>query len=182
MAKKEFIQNHAQPKMMLRNQQVIYHHLFKADLKNMLKNLAFGGAPAKLEEIPHVHHFHSINSMGHQQKYTTMVGGHCHAVTWEIDAQGNYLAKCGPALKKVVRASARGNKTTYEPIMFKAESADGHFVNIKDDHVHEMEYRGSDELSVANIQAIQQKNAQMLSAMAPRPTAEASISDSDRGE
>lgn len=169
----------AQPKIRIRNQQVIVHHLFKTMISKFLKDLSFGSENMRIDQIEHVHHYHSVNSMGHAQKYTTMVGGHFHEVHWNVDpATGDIVAKCGPALKKVVKNTPRGTKTSVEPLKFYNKEHDQHFV---DDHTHEITYVGSDELSIANIQNIQNRNAQFMAAHEPKKTTEADIVDSDRG-
>lgn len=168
-----------QPNIRLRNQQTILHHVFKTAIAKFLKDLSFGQEHLRIDEIPHVHHYHNVNSMGHPQKYTTMVGGHFHEVQWNVDPKtGEIVAKCGPALKKVVKNTARGTKTSVEPLKFYNKEHDQHFI---DEHTHEIHYLGSDELSVSHIQNIQQKNAQFLASQEPKRTAEADIVDSDRG-
>lgn len=162
----------------IRSQQVIYHHAFKALVGKFLKDLSFGGTDLRIDKIEHVHHYHSVNSMGHPQQFTTMVGGHFHKVEWSTDPKtGDPVAKCGPALKKVIKNTRTGTKTSIEPMKFYNKQHDEHFL---DDHTHEMAYLGTDELSTAYIQDIQRQNASFLQAQEPKQTAEASISDGDR--
>lgn len=162
----------------IRSQQTIFHHVWKAAQSFFLKDLSFGQEELKLDKIEHVHHFHNVNSMGHAQKYTTMIGGHFHEVTWNLDPKtGEPVAKCGPALKKITRNTPRGTKTTVEKFKFFNKE---HQQWIEDDHTHDMLYLGSDELSTAGIQEIQRQNATMIQAMEPKATAEASITDGDR--
>ena len=166
------------PSFKIRSQQTIFHHLFKASMAKFLKDLAFGNQEMKLDTVEHVHYYHNVNSMGHAQKYTTTIGGHFHEVTWSIDPKtGLPVAKCGPAMKKVVRNTPRGTKTTIEPMKFFNKDEQRH---IPDDHIHTMDYLGTDELSTANIQEIQRQNAVMIQAMEPKKTEEAEIADSDR--
>lgn len=170
----------AQPQFKFRSQQTIFHHLFKAEIAKFLKDLSFGQESMRIDEIAHVHHFHNVNSMGHAQKYTTTVGGHFHEVTWTVDPTTGYpVAKCGPAMKKLTKNTPRGSKTTVEPMKFYNKDHDQW---VADNHTHDMTYLGTDELSTATVQQTQQKNAEMIASMTPKATAEASISDSDRGE
>jgi hypothetical protein len=90
--------------------------------------------------------------MGHAQRYTTTVGGHFHEVSWNVDKNGDLKATCGPALKKITKNTPRGTKTTNEPFKF-FNKMDNEW--ISDGHSHEMEYIGSDELSVAGIRDTQ---------------------------
>jgi hypothetical protein len=166
------------PNFKIRSQQSIFHHLFKALQSKFMKNLAFGDQEMRLDFVEHVHHYHNVNSMGHAQKYTTTIGGHFHEVTWSLDAKtGEPVAKCGPALKKLVKNSPRGTKTVIEPLKFFNKDEQQWIV---DDHKHEMEYKGTDEISTANIQEIQRQNATMLQSVEPKKTIEADIVDSDR--
>lgn len=130
----------------------------------------------KLDTIEHVHHFHSVNSMGHAQKYTTTIGGHFHEVTWDLDPKtGHPSAKCGPAMKKLVKNTAKGTKTMIEPLKF-FNKEDQQW--ITDPHTHVMNYVGSDELSTSSIQEIQKQNATFLNAQEPKKTSEAELSES----
>lgn len=143
-----------------------------------MRDVSYGHEAMKIEEHDHVHFFHSVNSMGLPQKYTTMVGGHFHEVTWTLDNKsGEPVAKCGPAMRKFVKNTARGSKTIVEPMKFYNKEHDQW---VTDPHGHELEYKGSDELSTAQVQSIQRGNASVLQAMEPRKTAEADITESDR--
>lgn len=166
------------PAFKIRSQQTIFHHVFKAMQQFFLKDLSFGQENLRIDKIEHVHHYHNVNSMGHAQKYTTMVGGHFHEVTWNVDPKtGEPVAKCGPAMKKITKNTPRGTKTSVEPLKFFNKD---HQQWFHDDHIHEMMYLGSDELSTAHIQDIQRQNASFLQAQAPKETPEATITDGDR--
>jgi hypothetical protein len=162
----------------IRSQQTILHHVWKALQNKFMKDLSFGNEEPKIDNIEHVHHFHNVNSMGHAQRYTTMVGGHFHEVTWSIDQKsGEPMAKCGPAMKKVIKNTPRGTKTSIEPMKFYNKANDQWF---HDNHSHDMEYKGSDELSTSYIQDIQNKNAAFIQSQEPKKSSEVSITDSDR--
>jgi len=162
----------------LRSQQVILHHVWKGLVSKLLKDLSFGNEEPKIDQIEHVHHYHSVNSMGHPQKYTTMVGGHFHEVSWSIDSKsGEPTAKFGPALKKIIKNTPRGTKTSVEPMKFYNKANDQWF---HDTHTHEAIYLGSDELSTSHVQEIQRSNANFIQSQEPKKTPEAEIADLDR--
>lgn len=95
-------------KIKLRSQQTFMHHLFKAAVAKMHKNVSWVKNSPKFVEVEHVHFFHTKNSMGMAQEHTNEVGGHFHKVEWGVDAKGNPVAKCGPALKKVNKRGRGG--------------------------------------------------------------------------
>jgi hypothetical protein len=137
-------------KVKLRSQQTFMHHLFKATIAIMRKNVSWVKFQPKLVDVEHVHFFHTKNSMGMPQEYTNEVGGHFHKIEWGVDASGNPVAKCGPALKKIQKRGRGGLMSTInKPISwvdkFDEESEER---VLTDDHVHDMVYMGSDELSV----------------------------------
>lgn len=161
----------------IRSQQTIYHHLFKAQLGKFMKDVSYGQEEMKLDSIEHVHHFHSVNSMGHSQKYTNTIGGHFHEVTWSVDQKtGEPIAKCGPPLKKVPKNTARGVKINIEQLQFFNKEDKTY---IKDPHTHEMTYMGTDELSSAYVQDLQKQNASFIASQEPKKTSEATITSSD---
>lgn len=166
------------PGIRFRNQMTIFHHLFKASIGKFLKDISIGQDDLRIDQVEHVHYYHSVNSMGHAQKYTTLVGGHFHEVTWSLDPKtGEPVAKCGPALKKIIKNTPRGQKTLIEPLKFFNKE---HNQWIEDNHAHDMSYMGSDELSTAQIQDTQKKNAQMIQAMEPKKSSEVDLIDNDR--
>lgn len=149
-----------EPKLRMRNQMAVIHHLFKAELGKFLKDLTSWklGQPS-LTHVEHVHFFHTVSSQGVAQRFTNAVGGHFHEVTWGVDAEGNLQAKCGPPLKKVGRPGPNGT-TRFEniPIKFhdKVGSVEGKpNTDYVDTHTHVMTYLGSDELSPAKVSAAQ---------------------------
>lgn len=153
----------ARPKMKMRHQQTIFHHLFKALLKNFMKNRSWKKGVVDIEMVEHVHHYHSVNSMGMPQRFTNTVGGHFHEVKWTQHPDGTFSAECGPPIRKVSRRMADGTSKTFnEPVKFKDQmnlDGDGNPRTITDNHIHEMEYQGSDQLTPEFIRSIQQQNA-----------------------
>lgn len=152
------------PKIVYRDQVEADHHLFKAKVAKCLKSDKYG--PVKLKSVEHVHFFHTINSDGSEQHQTPAIAGHVHEVTWRIDEEGNLVAKCGPPLKKVIKAGRGGlAKVTWERIRVKDEDNN----ILEDNHQHEMEYMGSEKISQSKIQQIQQANSAKLGQMGVRP-------------
>lgn len=136
-------------KIKLRSQQTFMHHLFKAAVAKMHKNVSWVKNSPKFVEVEHVHFFHTKNSMGMAQEYTNEIGGHFHKIEWGVDAKGNPVAKCGPALKKVNKRGRGGLMTTINKAVSWVDKYDDESEEktIIDDHTHEMEYLGTDELS-----------------------------------
>lgn len=159
----------------IRGQQKTYHHLFKAMLGKFMKNISWKKGSPNLQNIEHVHYFHSVNSLGMKQQFTTTVGGHFHKVDWKIDEKtGEPVAVCGPAMKKIVKAQEDGSqKTSIVPCRFFA----GKQINedtgeererwITDDHKHDMVYQGTDELTADMVRGNQEGTAKVTIAIEP---------------
>jgi hypothetical protein len=146
------------PKIMYRDEIQVDHHLFKGAVAKCLRSDKWG--PIKIKQIEHVHFFHTVNSNGTPQKYSNQVAGHLHEWSHGVDEEGNLVAKCGPPLKKVVRPGPNGiNKISYDKIQVKDVDT-GEF--YQDNHVHEMQYLGSDKINQAKVQAIQRSNAAQI--------------------
>ena len=146
-----------QPKTKYRNQMETESHLFKAELARCLKVDKWGAE--KVKRVEHVHFFHSHNSQGKEMTQTAAVGGHIHEVSYGVDSDGNWVAKCGPPLRKVTRLVAGVPRVKYEKITYKNPDYTGDNDEILvDDHTHEMTYRGSEKLSTARVQEIQREN------------------------
>lgn len=148
-----------QPKVVYKDQQGFRHDLFKLKDEKLLKNQSFKKGQVKLESFSHTHFFHTYDSNGRQQQYSTSVGGHFHEVKWKVDANGELVAECGPALRNVYHKRGGRQKKFIEPVKWyneNSDSAEGEWV--KDSHTHEVEYRWSEELSVGLVR--QRRNAQ----------------------
>lgn len=130
-----------------KHQLTFRHDLFKADVAKMKKNVSYTFGHPRIEEIEHVHHYHSHNSFGKPQKYTNTVGGHFHEVTF--DPQTNKIS-CGPPLQSKSKKLKTGRiKQVIETVQFYDEMSDaeGRADYIVDKHTHEMVYKFSEELS-----------------------------------
>lgn len=153
----------------IRSQQTIYHHLFKALLASFKKNVSWKAKVIDLHDIEHVHHFHSVNSHGMPQKFTNIVGGHFHEVAWELGPNGEPVAKCGPALRKVTRKTPIGMKTVTEIVQWETYNDQGQPIMVQDKHSHTMQYIGTDVLTQEAIQATQKANSAAF--VSPEPGA-----------
>lgn len=147
----------------IRSKQSIHHHLFKAAVAFFKKNVSWKHKVLDLHNVEHVHHFHSVNSHGMPQKFTNMVGGHFHEVTWEIGSNGEPVAKCGPALRKVVRKTPQGARSMNEPVKWPGyDNNTGEEIMVRDEHTHQMEYLGTDILTAESIRQTQKQNAEAM--------------------
>ena len=157
----------AQPKFKMRGAQQIFHHLFKATLGKCLKNISFKRGVVDIHQVEHVHFFHSVNSMGMPQRFTNMVAGHFHEITWEIGPNGEPVAKCGPALMKQTKRLPDGTSKTnnvqvkWRDEMFVDPRSGEQGRDVIDNHTHQMLYMGTDELSNDRVRAIQEQNAKV---------------------
>lgn len=173
------------PNLKIRNQQVIHHHLFKALLSKMKKNISWKRGQPDIREVEHVHFFHSVNSWAMPQEYTNEVGGHFHKITWDYDANGTPIAKCGPSLKKISVRGRDGRPVSKIipvewPNILKEHDDDPDM--IVDAHLHEMSYEGSDVIQSAALKEIANQQAKLMRAKADSmpKTTEAEMTDSDR--
>lgn len=163
-----------QPKMFFKNNKEHVHHLFKAEVAKCKKNMAWQKGVVQIEEVEHCHFFHTINSQGIEQTYTSPIAGHFHKITWKVDAAtGELVAECGPALhKRMVKKPNGEMKSKIEEIKFYDGMGDDGSTYVKDDHTHEMTYRGSEIITKKSVQAMQQNN---LSALAQMQETDSSI-------
>jgi hypothetical protein len=109
-----------------------------------------------------------------KQQYTTTVGGHFHRIDWEIGKDGTPIAKCGAALKKVVKAQEDGSQKTHIlPVKFFAgkqindETGEERERWIVDDHKHDMTYEGTDELTADMVRGSQEGTAKVTATIEP---------------
>lgn len=146
-----------EPKIIDRSRRKILHHLFKAQIAKFRKNLSHVPGSPRMMDVEHVHFFHSVDSVGNPQQFTNHVGGHCHKIEWSTDADGNLIAKCGPAVRKKKKLTRNGVQTVYEPVFYEQKFLDTDSYSedvtdmptatkIVDGHKHEMTYLGSDEI------------------------------------
>lgn len=164
-----------QPKIVQRGQTEFRHDLFKSDVKEMKKNVSFRKGIVQIENIDHGHIFHSHNSQGMPQKYTSTVGGHFHEVRQFMDEDGTLRVECGPALRHKFLKKPNGQKRVIVPVTFNDQQNDK---VITDNHRHDFQYLGSESLSSAKVQALQAKTQAAVKAM----VVGASVQETDDGQ
>lgn len=154
----------AQPNVFMRGAKEFRHDLYKSDVGTMKRNTSFQKGVIKIVELEHSHTYHSHNSQGQPQQYSSHVGGHFHEITTAVDSQGNLIAKCGPALREVFRKTPHGQKRRKERVKWNHSGPDSDEV-IEDNHRHEFAYQGSEMLSDAKIRGIQNKTQAAVQSM-----------------
>lgn len=136
------------------------HHLFKSDIKPLKKNVSFQKGIVKIEELDHSHWFHSINSQLKTQSETTHIAGHFHEVTWGVDTNGRpVITSCSPPIHYKYESRPSGQKRVKARVeWFDADRGQ----TVVDSHVHNFEYRDSEELSELSVRRLQQDSSQTL--------------------
>jgi hypothetical protein len=137
-----------------RGTQTLHHDLFKLKVENMAKNVSIDENNPVIVGVEHAHFFHTIDSQGRPQDRCNPVGGHFHMVTprknkdgsFVVDIDGNPIVEVSKPLRMVQRKNARG-KVTVE--VENVSIGDGKI----DEHVHEVEYMGSDKIQARKINA-----------------------------
>lgn len=141
-----------QTKRIWKGMQTFIHDLFKAKVCKMKRNVSFVWGDPRIVDTEHTHFFHTFNSQGKPQKYTNTVGEHFHEIEWGEDDEGNLVARCGPPLRYGTHKMPNGRKVRrIEKVSWKDMSENSFNTEgvIRDDHVHEMQYIRSEELSLA---------------------------------
>lgn len=167
---------HAAPRVRRKEDISFEHSLVKLTVAPMKKNTGFKevAKPSDIDDVEHVHYFHSHDDRGVAQKYSSSVGGHFHEVSidWSCaDAQGNPLIKVGPPIVKEKKLNSRGTMVTrLASVMFKVEDKSGMETLVQDDHVHTPEYKHTETLRP------KQRNLQSINLTMPQPK-EATIAE-----
>lgn len=151
------------PKLTYKGTQKFRHDLFRLEPKSLLRNKSFKAKEVKLESISHTHFFHTFDSNGKPQQYSTPTGGHFHEVKWEVGADGELVATCGPALRTVYEK--RGSMQRKKVVRVKWENQyDENLPDmVEDNHTHDVTYLWSEELSADTIR--KRRDAQEKQAM-----------------
>ena len=136
----------AEPKVMLRNQQVLHHHLFKAQVATCKKNMAFRKGELNIQNLEHAHFFHTIDSNGRTQTRTNASCGHFHYIEWGTDDDGNLIATCGPAIKEYTLLKGGRTYKKEKALSWPGVDQGGNEITVTDEHTHDMVYIGSDEI------------------------------------
>ena len=125
-------------------QKKIFHDLYKLSVAKMLKNMSWQPIPAdEYTPIEHCHFFHTVDSSGKTQIYSTSVGGHFHIMEIEDQGDGNPpLVKCVSGPMKLARVKDPHTlKYVKKPVP----------VNDVDSHTHEVTYLKSDEIALRKL-------------------------------
>lgn len=133
----------------LKGQRRDWHHLFKADVRPMKKNVSFQKGQPRIEELEHTHLFHTVNSQLKPQKHSSTVGGHFHELEWAVGADGiPKVVKCGPPMTYRYVSKPGGQKKRQGAVKWRDmrnEDGDEH-VFVEDKHTHTFKYIHSEEL------------------------------------
>lgn len=158
IAKKTNIQalsNKARPQLNFNKYQQKLHHLYKLEVAKIKKNVGLNGE-VEIQEVEHVHFFHSIDRNGVEQFTTVPTGGHFHELKLVKPATANEppVYECSPALKKVKKKDKYG-RWTVATVPY----------NGFDNHTHDVKYIRSEEYipvtvnpEFAKFHAMMQKN------------------------
>lgn len=150
----------------LKGSRKAWHHLFKADVQPMKKNVSFKKGQPRIEHIEHSHIYHSVNSQLKPQQYTSTVGGHFHELTWDVGPDGTpRVVKVGPPLTYRYISKPGGQRKKLGPVTWTDENADDERKReIVDDHRHEFTYIHSEEIREKNARALPSLGDAMLQA------------------
>lgn len=123
--------------------------VFMAEEATCYKNISFKKLQPQFEPMIHKHVCRNVDSKGRRQTETQSQCGHWHPVVFTVDqATGRPKAICQPPIHEVTRITESGRVVrSIEPIVFRREKNNGQIEDIVDDHVHEMRYMFSEELS-----------------------------------
>lgn len=124
----------------------IVHDLFKLKLANARKNVAYKENTLEMQNIEHVHFFHTIDSHGFEQKVSQPVAGHMHEVKIEIENGKIVKTFVGVAKKETDRKV--GNGAIVKQLSSIAFGVDHRGEEQFDAHTHEIEYIKSEEIEV----------------------------------
>lgn len=116
-------------------------HLFKLEGANMKKKVVLGQNNDTIQEVPHAHFFHTVDSSGKPQEHSVAVGGHFHLVTVNYDPQtGEPKATCsGPMTYGYV-------KNRKVVIDLPDVGTDERNRPIRDTHTHDVVYQRSSKV------------------------------------
>jgi hypothetical protein len=163
-----------QPKLVMKGTQEFRHDLFKSDVQQMLKNTAYTKGVVDVAKLEHTHIFHSVNSQGVPQHFSSTVGGHFHKLEPYMDAEGNLRLRCGPPIRNVMRKTPRGQKKTQAAVKWYDETGgrDGEGAWIVDEHTHDFAYLSSEMLSLEKLQAIRNQTKSAVASMTAQHVAQ----------
>lgn len=123
--------------------------LFKLQTAKAKKNVSWSDGDIQLEEVEHVHFFHTYDSDGRRQDRSAPVGGHFHLVEFEEGKNGKpakIKSISGPMKMAKVKEKGRWKQ---KPVPLSEE--------LEDSHTHDIKYLKSDSVQARehNVNAIQ---------------------------
>lgn len=137
--------------------QEAHHDLFKLEVESMKKNTAWDGT-VELVSVEHCHFFHTVNSDGKKQIYSSAIGGHFHKMELVEVEGGVPEVKCvsGP-----VKIAKRKNKMTgkWEKVLVPTSEYDN--------HTHDVKYINSSKVQIRKTNS----EAAVVQAMVAQKTA-----------
>lgn len=154
-----------------RHEMSFRHDVFMSDVQLCIRNLSFQDKVLMRENVEHKHAYHSHNNQGRKLTRTGQACDHWHNVEHFVDpVTGATKAVCGPAMRKTTKVSPTGRTfDVVEPVYFEEEVVSGEDVGqvrkVVDNHRHELNYIGSEELSPAGIASAQKEQRALAQAM-----------------
>lgn len=119
------------------NQGEVDHDVFKLLPSEMRKDVSWSDQP-RYEYFVHSHIFHTVDSSGKKLGTSAPVGGHFHVMTVEQSENGVPEVRCSKPMK-YVKQMKNG-----QPQKVAVEIED-------DDHVHQIQYLGSERIKLRQI-------------------------------
>ncbi len=128
------------------NSRTIDHDLFKLLVAPLQRDVSWNDRP-DIETIEHCHFFHTIDSDGRVQTYSTPTASHFHKmeVVPNADPTKPPTVRCASGPLKWVRKRIRGKMTK----LVESTSTE----DCPDDHTHEVLYRCSNKVAVRTANA-----------------------------
>ncbi len=151
--------------------QTVDHDLFKLKVAKMIKNAGYNEEAPLIQAIEHTHFFHTVDSSGKRQTTSTATGGHHHSVVVVQGPNGVPTLEVSGPMRWVKKKSRGQWKRIEEPVTIgKGDGAEA------DNHAHEVEYCGSERITLRKPNMEFAKVEATLKARYEPPTVEGVIS------
>lgn len=105
------------------------HDLYKLNAAALKRDIGYNNQHPILESVEHVHFYHSIDSRGNPQEFSTKIAGHFHRITIMDDG----TAICSEPLMEVISRRGGRQQKSYVKVPH-------------DNHTHEVVYRCSEKI------------------------------------
>lgn len=139
-----------------KSQQNITHDLYKLEVAQAVKNIAWEPGIFTPQKVEHCHFFHSVDKNGAPQLKCSPIGGHFHEMELVKEATDDSPAeyKCGPAVKYMLVRQPNGEyKKTVVPMP-------------QDNHTHDVTYIESHDFKPTKFNA---EAAKLISQVDKKP-------------